>query len=179
MEHLILGLLILKEMTIYELNASFKQGLSLIYSASYGSLQTAVKKLLKSDFVYFEETVSNGRNKKIYHINDKGREAFYTWMFSDIPEKKLETVILSRLYFLGLIESKDDQLKILVDMKESIKVVEENLKAYQEQLSTLEIPAEHMGIAKFQLKTLDYGVNSHTQASLWLEQLYEDLLNES
>ncbi len=175
MEHLILGLLILKEMTLYELNTSFKKGLSLIYSASYGSLQTAVKKLLKSEYVYFEEAVSNGRNKKIYHINEKGIEAFFNWMHSEIPEKKLETVLLSKIYFLGLIESKEERLSIIDHMIQKTKSVESDLKFYQEQLDELDIPDEHMDIAKFQLKTLDFGVSSHTHALEWLEKMRDDL----
>ena len=68
MEFIILGILLFKDMTIYEINTSFKKGLFLIYSASYGSLQNAVKKLLKKEFITFRETVENGRNKKIYSI---------------------------------------------------------------------------------------------------------------
>ena len=77
MEYIILGLLLFKEMTIYEMNSSFKKGLSLIYSASYGSLQNATKKLIKTEWIHFTQTIENGRNKKIYSISDQGKAAFY------------------------------------------------------------------------------------------------------
>ena len=41
MENVILGLLIIQSLTLYELNRAFKQGISMFYSASYGSLQVA------------------------------------------------------------------------------------------------------------------------------------------
>lgn len=178
MENLILGLLILKDMTIYELNNAFKEGLSLIYAASYGSLQNAVKKLLKHDLISFEELVENGRNKKVYHINSIGQERFYQWMHEEIPEKKLEVMILSKIYFLGLIENKESQVLILDKMIAKVSYIHSEMEAYEKEINSLAIPPSYEAIAKYQFKTLNYGVNSHLFALNWLETLRDEIIND-
>lgn len=177
MENLILGLLILKDMTIYELNNAFKEGLSLIYAASYGSLQNAVKKLLKDDLITFQALVENGRNKKVYHIEIKGKERFYQWMHEEIPEKKLEIMILSKIYFLGLIEKKEDQILILDKMIAKVSNIHNEMQAYEKEINTLAIPKKYESIAKYQMKTLNYGVNSHLFALNWLKTLRDEIIS--
>jgi len=179
MENLVLGLLILKSMTIYELNSNFKEGLSLIYAASYGSLQNAVKKLLKNELVSFEEVVENGRNKKIYKINEDGINLFYDWMESDIPVKKLETIILSKIYFLGLIKNKDDQIRILDEMIKKATYVKDELIVHEDEVLKLDINDAYKKISKFQFKTLNYGITSHSAAIKWLKALRSEISNES
>lgn len=175
MEFMVLGLLFFGEMTIYELNNNFKRGLSLIYSASYGSLQNAVKKLLKAEKITFRETVEGGRNKKYYAVNDTGRQAFSQWMLGESPLNKLETTMLSKVYFLGLVESPEDQKKVLAELIEKAEGVTGELMAYDESLQDMEIPEEAMGIAKYQMSTLNYGVRSHGVAVDWLKELYEGI----
>ncbi len=173
MEFIILGILLFKDMTIYEINTSFKKGLFLIYSASYGSLQNAVKKLLKKEFITFRETVENGRNKKIYSIGPSGEQYFYDWMYDEVDVKKLETNILSKIYFLGFIKEKNDRLKIIDDMIQKTEKVRDELAGYSQMLNTLELNAYEKESAFYQFKTLDYGVMSHDAALEWLKKLRE------
>ena len=176
MEYIVLGILLYKDMTIYELNTAFKKGLFLIYSASYGSLQNAVKKLLKKDYIFFRETVENGRNKKIYQINAIGEKCFYDWMYAEITENKLETTILSKIYFLGFIKEKEDKLKIIDDMIQKTEEVRDGLSAYYKQITALELSDKEREIGKYQIKTLDYGVMSHEVAVEWLYKLRDEII---
>lgn len=177
MEYIILGLLIHRSMTIYEINACFKEGLSLIYSASYGSIQNGIKKLLKNGDIHFSETVKNGRNKKIYSLNDAGRSKFYKWMSSEIEPNKLETNMLIKIYFLGLIPEKSDKLHIVQDILEKASGATNEIKGLEESLNN-ELDEASKIYAKYQLKTLNYGVMSHSASLSWLENLYEDIKNE-
>lgn len=178
MDYLVLGLLIFKKMTIYELNNSFKKGLSLIYAASYGSLQNAVKKLLKNEWITFEEMVDQGRNKKVYQINQDGIDAFYQWMYGDLSDKKLEVTILSKIYFMGLLKNKAERLELVKKMINQVNKIKNELSAYEENLNSLDIADEHLLVARYQFKTLNYGINSHDAALTWLNDLYEDVEQE-
>lgn len=178
MENVILGLLMIQSLTLYELNQSFKQGISMFYSASFGSLQAAVKSLLRKGWIVFEERVEHGRNKKVYSINEAGRAAFYQWMLAEIPSNKLEVTALSRVYFLGLIPTVAQQKQILVEILNKIQQVHGELNQMNAELSRLEIPAEYQGILKYQLKTLDYGIQSHVFAREWFVSLLRDLEND-
>ena len=49
MDNIILGLLLLSNRTIYQLRERIDKGLHMMYSSSLGSIQAAIKKLLKME----------------------------------------------------------------------------------------------------------------------------------
>ena len=175
MDHIVLGLLMLKSMTIYELNQAFGQGLSTIYAASYGNLQYAVKKLIANEMITYEERVENGRNKKIYKINEKGIEAFFKWMMGVIDPKHIETLMLAKIYFMGLIESDDDKRQIIDNILESAHEYYKWLYEITKHMDRSEIPPEDQGIAKFQLMTLDYSIGEYEYTIEWLKKLRNEI----
>ena len=175
MEHVVLGLLMIQSLTLYDLNRAFTQGISMFYSASYGSLQVAVKNLLNKGMIVFEEKVENGRNKKVYSITEHGRDAFYQWMLDEIPVNKLEVTALSKVYFLGLIQSTQQRKQIIDEILNKIQSVHDELSSMNEGINQLEIPASYRGILKYQLKTLDYGLQTHVFAREWFFALLNDL----
>ena len=175
MENVVLGLLIIQSLTLYELNRAFTQGISMFYSASYGSLQIAVKNLLNKGMIVYQERVDKGRNKKVYSITEHGKEAFYQWMLSEIPAKKLEVTALSKVYFLGLIQEVEQKKQILVEILTKIQWVQDQLNKMNDETGRFEIPPSYQGILKYQLKTLDYGLKAHDFAREWFLALLEDL----
>jgi PadR family transcriptional regulator, regulatory protein AphA len=175
MENVVLGLLIIQSLTLYELNQAFKQGISMFYSASYGSLQIAVKNLLSKEMIVFKERVDRGRNKKIYSITEHGREAFYQWMLDEIPINKLEVTALSKVFFLGLIQNVEQRKQIVLEILNKIQLVQDELSKMHEEISRIEIPTSYRGILKYQLKTLDYGLNAHSAAREWFLAVLDDL----
>ena len=175
MEYIVLGLLMVEDLTVYQLNQAFNSGLSLIYSASYGSLLSALKKLIKLGHIEFMETVENGRNKKIYHITDSGRRYFYEWMHADIPENKLETIALSKVFFLGLVPEDNDKKDILQYIVSAITEMENQLISLSDSLSELEFEEEAMKIYGYQFKTLEYGIRTHRIAREWAQELLNEL----
>lgn len=175
MEYVILGLLILEPMTAYKLNKAFEQGISLFYSASLGSIQTALRILLGKKLIYFEEQVDNGRNKKVHYITQEGRLAFMNWMVEPIPLNKLEVTLLSKIYFLGIIESKETRRSIVLHMIDCAQQMERKLSDTEIELEKLSIPAPYQDIFLYQVKTLDYGIQSHRFAIGWLREMLKEL----
>lgn len=175
MEHVILGLLLLKSQTLYELNNAFKQGISLFYSASYGSIQIALKKLAVKELVAYEELLDNGRHKKIYAVLPEGREEFYRWMQGDTPENKLEVTALSKVFFLGLVDRAEDKRAILQELIVKMDEALSGLVTMNGDLAKLEMPDAYRDIFQYQLKTLDYGIGAHRYARDWFERLLNEL----
>lgn len=175
MEFIVLGLLMTQDMTIYQLNQAFSSGLSLIYSASYGSIQNAIKKLLAGEEIGFIETVENGRNKKIYHLTDEGRISFFQWMHAELPMNKLEMVALSKVFFLGLIVSAEEKKQILEKILTAIISMESELTELAKTLTQLQLPEEAMKIYRYQFKTLDYGILTHGVAREWVQGILDEL----
>ena len=77
MENIILGLLYYKGRTIYELKLRFESSLSMMYSSSTGSIQSALKKLLSAEEVERSERYEGGRLKKLYTIPKDGNVLFH------------------------------------------------------------------------------------------------------
>lgn len=175
MENVVLGLLIMQCLTLYDLNRAFKQGISMFYSASYGSLQIAVKNLLQKGLITVTEQVEKGRNKKIYAITRLGKEAFFAWMLAEIPVNRLEVSALSKIYFLGLIQDVEQKKQIVGEILSKIDQVQAELATMNEEISRMNIPDSYREILKYQLKTLEYGIQSHVFAREWFLALAKDL----
>lgn len=176
MEYVVLGLLTMRSQTIYELNGAFKQGISLFYSASYGSLQSTLKKLLEKNWVTVHQEQSQGRLKKVYTIHADGRTAFLKWMSDEAEEgNKLEVTALSKLFFLGLIEEKEQRAAIVADLIAKMDKVERQLTALEGQLEQLPITAEGNPVLKYQMKTLKYGIDAHRFAKSWFRDVLDEL----
>jgi PadR family transcriptional regulator AphA len=175
MEYVILGLLILQPMTLYNINKSFEKGISLFYSASLGSIQTTLQNLLKKKIIYFEAQVDNGRNKKVYHITPEGHQVFMNWMIEPIPLNKLEVTLLSKIYFLGLIESKETRRFIVSHMINRAQQMERQLSSAEADLESVTVPDSYKDIFCYQVKTLDYGIKAHGFAIGWLKEMLENI----
>lgn len=173
MEYVILGFLFFRPMTVYDLNKAFEQGVSLFYSASLGSLQVALKKLFKEGFIDFTEGVENGRRKKVYQLNDSGRAAFFKWFHGEIPSSKLEVGILSRVFFIGHLQSMKERHAFLLTLIERVEGDLEPLKALKASLHQMSIPPEVQTTFKYQVSTLDYGIMTHEGALVWLRELLD------
>jgi len=152
MDHIILGLLLLCDRTIYQLRERIDKGLNLMYSSSMGSIQAAIKKLLKQEYINYEETVENGKYKKIYRITESGRHYFYEWINAPIDQQGIRLPGLVKIYFMGFSDQKQREaiiqnyisdfkkqycaLEILCDDAKNIKVTEINQDIINYQLAS-------------------------------------------
>lgn len=178
MEYVILGLLSLKARTIYEINKAIEQGVSLFYSASFGSLNIALKKMIQKGWVDIEEKIENGRNKKIYHINDKGRQAFANWLGSEIETTKVKEPALTRLYFLGFAAT-NEQIKVLKEYLQNLRQTLTTLEFLYQQSLEVSHPKELKQVERFQRLTLDYGIAFYQFNINWFQTIIDELRNEN
>ncbi len=100
MDILLLGMLMLKKCTIYEMRKIIERNFTSISSNSMGSIQTALKKLRQSGRVIFSEGVENGVNKKIYEITEAGRSYFLAEIAKPMRNKE-KNMELVRFFYMG------------------------------------------------------------------------------
>ncbi|HSN66226.1 MAG TPA: PadR family transcriptional regulator [Fusibacter sp.] len=175
MEYVILGLLIIQPSTLYSLNKSFEQGISLFFSPSLGSINSAIKRLMDKNLVKQEDTVENGRAKKILTITEKGQNAFFSWMHEPLDPKNLEVSFMSRLYFLGLIENQTQKNALVEGMYQSVVASKQTLDETAAVLENLDIPQSYQDIFHYQKKVLQYGIDTHGYAIEWIEKLIKEM----
>lgn len=174
MESMILGLLATRERTLYEINKILAQNISLFYSASLGSIGSALGKLREQGLVEAREVVERGRNKKLFAITPAGLEAFHAWLRSAIPSERVREPALARLFFLGHLPA-----------AERVAVIEAHLAALEALLAALDlldrqsdaaaVPDDLREIVAYQRLTLRYGRDYYAFSSAWYRRLLEEL----
>jgi DNA-binding PadR family transcriptional regulator len=107
MDKIILGMLMLKRITIYEIRNIIKLNFKSMCSDSMGSIQASIKKLLAKEMIIYNEFVDNGINKKVYSITPCGRSFFLEWLNTPMDITKTKNMELSKLLFMGLIPEND------------------------------------------------------------------------
>ena len=181
MDKIILGILMLRRMTAYELRNTIRDNFKSMCSDSLGSIQAALKKLLSLKMVSFEELVEKGVNKKRYAITDAGEKILMEWIKIPIDISKTKNIDAGKLLFMGYISkseqknlinkiilSLEEEYTALKNLKESINFESERLEIenylltdteYQKRIKNLNkknnISENIKEISKFTLATLD------------------------
>lgn len=133
MNHIILGILMMRRMTAYDLKMVIGENFQSMCSDSLGSIQAALKKLLASGYIIFDEVVENGRFKKRYAITKEGRQSLLEWIKVPIDMGKTKNMDLGKFLFMGLV-SKEEQ-SFLID--KLILSLEEELESLQRMKESL------------------------------------------
>ena len=126
MDNFILGLLMVRKFTAYELHAMIKNNYQRICSHSIGNIQRALNKLYGKGLVTQEEICEGKVMKKIFSISSEGRAEFMKWLNNPIEITKAKNMEVGRLLLLGFL-SKEQQL-------ENIDSAIQDLKAEYEYL---------------------------------------------
>lgn len=174
MEFVILGFLMLKSLSQYDLLMAFSKEVSPFYKASLGSIQTRLNKLVKSNFAICKIDTSSNRKRKVYTITNQGRKAFNTWMKSEITNKNFEANVINKIFFLGIM--KPDERKEIVNR--FIVFMEEEIERFKNEKSlnnNKEIPEGYRSIFKYQIKTLELGIYQYENLLVWCKQLLKDI----
>ena len=197
MDKIILGILMLRRMTAYELRNTIRDNFKSMCSDSLGSIQVALKKLLSLKMVTFEDLVEKGINKKRYAITDIGEKVLMEWIKIPIDISKTKNIDMGKLLFMGyipkneqknlinkIILSLEEEYSELKNLKESINFENERLAIenylltdteYQERIKNLNkknnVSKNIKEISKFTLATLDYGIDVVDFNIKWFKKL--------
>ena len=197
MDKIILGILMLRRMTAYELRNTIRDNFKSMCSDSLGSIQAALKKLLSLKMVTFEELVEKGVNKKRYAITDAGEKILMEWIKIPIDISNTKNIDAGKLLFMGYISkneqknlinkiilSLEEEYTALKNLKESINFESERLEIenylltdteYQKRIKNLNkknnISENIKEISKFTLASLDYGIDAVDFNIRWFKKL--------
>lgn len=189
---IILGLLMIRNCTLYEMRKAIETNFMNVSSNSTGSIQATVKKLLSENMIRFNEHVENSVNKKVYEITDEGKAYFYAGISQPMlyKEKSME---MSKFFFMGFVP-KDKRLALLdsyvtelenqLYVLEQIKVAttpqhdfdEDYLLSLQEKGAANELNVENINeIALYQLAMLDLSIAKIKFEIQWFEDFKQKL----
>ncbi|HYF65632.1 MAG TPA: helix-turn-helix transcriptional regulator [Herpetosiphonaceae bacterium] len=178
MEYVILGLLMLRQQTMYDLKKAFEERIGLFYSASFGSIGTAIARLLEKEWIALDEQVERGRNKKIYAIAPAGSAAFQEWLGSHIPSEKVREPALTRLFFMGFLPA-GERIAVIESHIAALEDLAAGLALLHAEAERADIPAEKRELAEFQLLTLRYGRDYYDFSIAWFKRLLTSLKEQA
>lgn len=171
MQFMILGLLMIAPMSLYDLHKQFAAGPSLFYSASFGSLQRALRQLIAQGWVTVTDASSSARRRNLHAPTDEGLAAWRAWMREPLSGANAETSMLAKVFLLGLLPKGSERDAALEVLRASAAAALGELRAVAAGLDTAPIPDEYAEIFRYQRATLDYGLRSHELALSWLAAL--------
>lgn len=174
MENIILGLLLLQSRTIYQLRKRINDGLNLMYSCSTGSIQAAIKKLLRNGHITVSEITEKGKLKKLYSITDSGKTYFNAWLNSPVDNGAAKNPELSKIYFLGFAE-KETRIKLIENHIADLEKTRLDLEKICNEGATLSSENQNNDIFYFQLQTATYGLDLMQFNIEWYNRLLKNI----
>lgn len=161
MRFLILGLLLGRPRSLYDLHGHFAAGLSHIYAASYGSIHRALHQLHQAGDIDVVDAPDAARNKKQYRATAQGRRAWVDWMKQPQAAEDSEASMLARVFLLDHLDSHQDRREVLGALHERAVADFDALRAVVEPE------------ARYPRATLEYGVRAGERVVTWLAELVE------
>jgi DNA-binding PadR family transcriptional regulator len=177
MEYVILGFLLLKSFTQYDLYKALQKKVSPFYSPSLGSIQSALKKLEILHFISVDKRKENGKSKNIYTIEKTGEVYFKSWMLQGLSSTKFEAETSTKLFFLGLL-SKDDRKQVVDTIISFLDSLVQSFEQDETEFLKKEVEQEKHLIVKYQLKTLSLGKYNYRQSLEWFIDLRKEMESE-
>ncbi|MDU0204410.1 MULTISPECIES: PadR family transcriptional regulator [Paenibacillus] len=99
-QDVILGTLMDRSLTGYEIKQLFETLYSYFYSSSYGTIYPMLHRMEKDELLTKESILQDGKpNKNVYTITEKGKKQFNEYLQSPIEAENVKSDFLMRLFF--------------------------------------------------------------------------------
>lgn len=173
MIYVILGFLMLKSMTKYDIKCNLEKEVSPFYAPSYGSINHSITKLLKDGLITFVQVVENGRQKKIYSLTDAGRSAFLSWLREPVTKVAEGQLLIGKIYFFGFLD-REEQVASLKAYKAGLDEALGQYRAFEKGFPMDEIEEKYKKIVTWQMHTLSYGIMELETEQRFVDGLLEE-----
>ncbi|NOU96413.1 PadR family transcriptional regulator [Paenibacillus sp. LMG 31456] len=131
-QDVILGMLMERSLSGYEIKQLFEELFSYFYSSSYGTIYPMLHRMEKEELLTKENVLQDGKpNKNVYTITENGRKQFSSYLESPLEADSLKSDFLMRLYF-GKFVGYD---KVIAWLKQVQQHTEKQLELLSEKYS--------------------------------------------
>lgn len=149
-QSILLGFLMHRNMTGYELKKAFSLSFSFFSGLSYGSIYPALNRMERQGLITMRMEIQDGApNRKIYTITNEGREAFIQALRAPFTPERFRSSFLMRLFFFAYL-SPQERKTIASEHLEVIQALHRQLEAARPEI---EARAD-----RFQYLCFDFGL---------------------
>ncbi|NQX67412.1 PadR family transcriptional regulator [Paenibacillus alba] len=168
-QDVILGMLMKRSLTGYEIKQLFEELFSYFYSSSYGTIYPVLHRLEKEELLTKESVVQEGKpNKNVYTITEKGKSQFQTYLSSPMEGDSVKSDFLMRLYFgqyVGTEQVITWLKKVQIQTQQHLDQLNETYSLYHKEMHPAQIICIQIGIKEFKakLETIQEGLTQMEQ----------------
>jgi DNA-binding PadR family transcriptional regulator len=143
---------------------------SYFFDASFGSIYPALKRLEQKGMVTYRESIEGSKYKKVYQINDSGRECFMKWIKEPIVFEKSRHDHLVKIFFYEFLPKED----AIANLKAFLKEVEPVVKKLTLEKDKV---AEKCDVYQifYGYSTMIYGIEYYNLIMSWCNDLIKEL----
>jgi DNA-binding PadR family transcriptional regulator len=170
-DNILLGFLMYRPMTGYEVKKAMGGSTEFFFNTSLGSIYPAFGRLEKQSLVKKERRVERGRAKNVYHITPKGKRHFLSWLEKAPKLANIREESLLKMFFYEHADAPTRGRQV----REYIGAVDERLK----ELLSLRNRLEGGKASRYQMNTLDFGIEFYRFQRRWYERFLDSLENET
>ena len=168
-DSIILGFLMEKDMSGYDIKQIISMSTANFYAASFGSIYPALKRLEANGLIASTEGIASGKFRKLYRILRPVKQNFIAWLQEPLIVHPSRNEWLVKLFFYRHLPTE----AILLLLGEFIQLLAER----QQKLSELE-PLITGKADFFQLSTLHYGKDFYQFMINWTQQYLQSVEKE-
>lgn len=173
----VLGLLGYGDMTGYDINKYFNESVAFFWNAQQSQIYRELGILEKDGWVQSEVVYQTDKpNKKLYKINDTGREKLVDWLNND----KLDDLFISRnpfllkLFFSAKLP-RERVISILEKYKRECEAAADSIAAHTSDLFVYESHVDNSDESLYWKMTARYGIGHHRFNSIWAQECIDIL----
>jgi len=131
---MLLGFLMERSMTGYELKKIFSISFSFFSGLSYGSIYPALRKMEQEGLITMRMEIQDGApNRKVYTISEAGRQAFMEALGAPFSLDKAKSPFLAKLFFFAHL-SPEERVAVTTNHLQTIQEVEGQLDAARPEI---------------------------------------------
>jgi len=160
--YILLGFLMERNMTGYDMKQYMSISTSYFMDASFGSIYPALKRLAQKGFIEGRESAQGGKLKMTYFIKESGKTEFLKWLDSPIePSKTGVSSALGKVFFYRYLSTERVQ-ELVAQYIQEMKKYKTDLLDLKDELDN------HMD--EYERSTLDFGLDFYDFAVQWYEK---------
>lgn len=160
-EYILLGFLMCRDLTGYDMKQFMSNSTSYFVDASYGSIYPSLNRLEQKGLILSKEIITNRKLKKVYSITEKGTEAFTMWLSAPIEASKSSiSTALAKIFFFRYLP-----------FETAIELIQQyirDIEQYKNNLLTLKEVIKNEN-DEYELSTLDFGLDYYDFVINWYE----------
>jgi len=163
LDYILLGMVLDKEQTGYDIKKEVENGIGNFYKVSYGRMYPTLKALTDKGLLAMTEQMQGKRLKRYYKATQKGKDMFMEWLSAPIDLKANGEAQLAQIFFYGELPKEIRDLRL----QEYEIYVQQGLMQFENMAKLL--PADNLSEKDyFGISTLYYGLQNAHNVLRWI-----------